>query len=460
MRKKNLTGALSIGVAGLALFAMTACSGDSGAASSTPTASATIAADPALTAMLPDSVKSAGTITVAGSADFAPDNFLDTDGATPIGYNIDMLHAIGDRLGVTIDFTRTDFSGVITGIQANRYEAGISFLDTKARQDAIDMVDVYTVSESFLVKSAYTGDPIPCGLNIGVGAGSAESIIIDSLSQTECVANGKQPFTVSTYPNNPDAQIALTSGREDAVFVATAPAAYSVAQSDGALKVAGDPIGENGFTGIAVTKEQPQLRDAIKAAVQSLIDDGSYAAILDKWGVQGLALKTAQITREPPDECSHHCRAVAPAHRRDRGPTATILNVPPLGRDQDALQPQRLRRPVTAEVIADSAHPLTADARRGAVLGDATVSLDTERLYLLPYGDEPAEDAQTFHADARRLYEEIDTFEIDDSGRTHVLSRLAGIRLLPGWFARRFRVRGQREGRARLLRLWPDVAPW
>ncbi|WP_432988836.1 ABC transporter substrate-binding protein [Dactylosporangium sp. CA-233914] len=256
---------------------------------------AEVAADDSLRALVPSEIAARGTIEVAGSADFPPDNFLDTNEKDVIGYNAEMLDAIAAKLGLKINFTRTKFTGVITGIEAGRFDAGISFLDTKERQKAVDILDTYRVSQSFITLSDYQGDPIPCGKRVGVGAGSAEALIIEDLSKKECVDAGKPAIEPAIYPSNPQAVVALTSQRVDAVFASTAPAAYAVKQAGSALKLFGDPRMAGGYTGIAVAKNKPELRDAMKAALQELMDDGTYRKILEKWNVQGIASDKAVI---------------------------------------------------------------------------------------------------------------------------------------------------------------------
>lgn len=163
------------------------------------------------------------------------------------------------------------------------------------------------------------------------------------------------------------------------------------------------------------------------------------------------------------------------------GPTATIVNTPPLvtsskarrkyGLDDfdeatgrlDAIRPQRLAAPVTVYIEQFSAHPLEMDASElyadpdGFIGADGTFSKAArgpedvavyevelrpdDGLYLLPYmarkrdgsawesGDKEVgasgEFRQTFYPDASRLFEEINRFEVDDEGCAGTLERLA-----------------------------------
>jgi len=283
-------------VAGVTALALTSCASGGTASAPTASASASIAVDKEAASLLPASIADAGSITIGASLDYPPDNFLEDDGKTPTGYMVDMLAAVGKKLGVKIEYSRVDFASVLTGIEGGRYDAGISYLDTKQRQDVVDMVDVYGVAQSFLIMADSKWTGFPCGKKVGVGAGSTEEAILENLSKTECTDKGKQAVDILTFPSNPQSQTAMSSGRVDAVFSATAPAAWAVKDSDGNFKIGGKPFkAASGLTGIAVGRAHEGLAEALQKAVQSLIDDGTYKKILDKWDVAGLAIDASTI---------------------------------------------------------------------------------------------------------------------------------------------------------------------
>lgn len=253
--------------------------------------------DQELVALLPDDIRERGTLVVGASLDYPPDNFMEDDGTTPTGYMVDILQAVADRVGVEIDYQRVDFASVLTGIEAGRYDGGISFLDSKERQEVVNVVGVYGAAQSFLVMDGNDIDIPPCGLKVGVGAGSIEETYLGRMSDDECVAEGKEPIEILTSPSNPQAQTAMSSGRVEAVFGSTAAAAWAVEESDGAFAIAGEPfkLTDSPLTGIAVNKKRMDIAEALQAIVQALIDDGTYESILDEWGVTGIAVDTATL---------------------------------------------------------------------------------------------------------------------------------------------------------------------
>ena len=78
--------------------------------------------DDAIAAMLPDAIKSAGTVRVASGVSFPPMEFFDTDNKTVIGFDADLGAALGQVLGVKFEFQNTNFDGIIGGLNAGRYD--------------------------------------------------------------------------------------------------------------------------------------------------------------------------------------------------------------------------------------------------------------------------------------------------------------------------------------------------
>ncbi|MER7282996.1 asparaginase domain-containing protein [Dactylosporangium sp. NPDC000244] len=110
------------------------------------------------------------------------------------------------------------------------------------------------------------------------------------------------------------------------------------------------------------------------------------------------------------------------------GPTATILNTPPMGADPAALVPQRLGEDVSIEVVDHSGHPI--DEHLNSATGGALrkVTLARGQLVALPLPEGAGPAAQSFFPSAERLYEELDALWTDEAGHTGALGRLARYR--------------------------------
>ena len=93
--------------------------------------------DAALAALVPSDVASDGKIVVGSDASYAPNEFVDTDGTTIIGMDVDLGKAIGQKLGLEVEFQNSAFDGILPGIAAKKYELGMSsFTDNAEREKA------------------------------------------------------------------------------------------------------------------------------------------------------------------------------------------------------------------------------------------------------------------------------------------------------------------------------------
>jgi polar amino acid transport system substrate-binding protein len=250
-------------------------------------ASFSVQADPAIAGQVPADVKSAGSLSVAADATYAPDEFIASDGHTVIGMDADLAKAIAQLMGLTANVQNIPFDSIIPGLAAGKYNLGMSsFTDTKEREQTVDFVTYAQAGESFFV-NADGGPTINslddiCGLKVGAEKGTTEAD--DATAQSKkCTDAGKPAVSVSVFPDENGVNLALSSGRVDAGFADTPPAAYAVKQSDGKFKLTGPSIA-NAPYGIAMSKDSG-LQQPVLAAVKALIADGTYAKIFDYWGL-------------------------------------------------------------------------------------------------------------------------------------------------------------------------------
>jgi polar amino acid transport system substrate-binding protein len=266
------------------------------AAASSPAAAASAAVDPA--SLLPAAIKTAGVLNIATDASYAPNEYFDTDGKTIIGFDVDLGNAIAAKLGLKANFSNVTFDAIIPALAAGKYDLSLSsFTDTKAREATVDFVDYFNAGESLMVPAGnpknVTGPDLSlCGLTVAVEKGTTEESELPALS-AKCTAAGKKAITGLSTDDQNGANLALTSGRADVGSADSPIAAYAVKQLAGKIALAGQ-IYETAPYGIAIPKT-PGLAPAIKAALTAMIADGSYKAVLDKWGDDAGAITTPVI---------------------------------------------------------------------------------------------------------------------------------------------------------------------
>ncbi|TPK86361.1 ABC transporter substrate-binding protein [Mesorhizobium sp. B2-4-17] len=254
--------------------------------------------DPKLNAMLPAKLKDAGMIRVASNVEYPPFEYYDTDNTTIIGLDKDLAEAIGQKLGVKLEFENMSFDAIIPALAAKRYDMAMSAMtDTDERRNKVDFVDYFTSGGGFLVKK---GNPKNvhsladiCGVTAAIDKGTTE--IEDAKKASEdCVKAGKAELNAKVLPGTSKIVLALQSGRADVAMIDTSAGAYISQQHKGAFEVPGTSYAPRPY-GLVLPKDSDELTKVLQATVQALIDEGTYGKILAKWGQEVGAIKQATI---------------------------------------------------------------------------------------------------------------------------------------------------------------------
>lgn len=276
----------------LAGLVSTGCGGGDDTATTTPSAStspsASSAADAALAAKVPEAIKSDGKITVGTDASYAPNEFLDADGKTVKGFEVDLFDAVAAKLGLTVDWQPSTFDTIIPGVTSGKYEIGVSSFTINAdRLKQVNMVSYFSAGTQWATKS---GNPDgvdtdnACGKAIAVQKGTVQ---VDDLTDRskKCTDAGKPAITIDQYQGQDQATASVVSGKDAAMLADSPVGAYAVKQTSGQLELLGD-IYDSAPYGLVVAKDQTDFADAVQGAVAAVIADGSYAAALKTWGVE------------------------------------------------------------------------------------------------------------------------------------------------------------------------------
>lgn len=268
----------------------------SGAAPTTGAAPAT--ADDTLAVTVPAAVSADGKIVFGTDASYPPNEFTDTDGSTIIGLDVDLGTAIAEKLGLEAEFQNSAFPGIIPGIQSTQYELGMSsFTINDERLATVDMVSYFSAGTSLAVAAGNPEGVTPetlCGRAVGVQAGTVQVDDVAARSAT-CTTAGQPAIAVTELAAQTDVTLALSAGNIVAMLADSPVVAYAVSQTSGALEVVGEPYDTAPY-GIVLAKDQGEFGTGIAGAVQALIDDGTYATILEKWSVSNGAIPTSEVS--------------------------------------------------------------------------------------------------------------------------------------------------------------------
>jgi polar amino acid transport system substrate-binding protein len=260
-------------------------------------AAALLAALPAGAQDLPARIKEAGKIIIGTNNNYPPIIFKDPATNELQGVDIELGKAIAKQLGVEVEFQEIAFAQMLPSLQTGRIDmvmAGMS--DTPARRDIADFVDYMKSGAQFYTVTALAGEIKStddlCGKTVGASRSTNWPQQIGEWSDKNCVAKGKPAITVVGTEGSADARTQLKTQRLQAAAQGNETLPYFQKLEPDTYVPIGAAFTES-LVGIPVLKSEPQLRDAVKAAVEKLQADGTYDRILAKYGLQANTLPVA-----------------------------------------------------------------------------------------------------------------------------------------------------------------------
>jgi polar amino acid transport system substrate-binding protein len=202
-------------------------------------------------------------------------------------------------LGIRFEFVNVDFSELLAQLKRRRIDIAMaSMTDNAEREQHADFVNYFQAGTAILVQR---GNPQGisdlknlCGKVVAV---EEATIQVDLLQRTQKSCDAGERIKVRAYGENANALVQLRTGRAVAVLSDYPPAVHiSTDQRTSAhYQLAVSTQYEPSPYGIAVAKDQPELRDVLRDALESVMRSGEYADILQRWGVLTGALKAATI---------------------------------------------------------------------------------------------------------------------------------------------------------------------
>jgi len=249
-----------------------------------------------LSNLLPEDYKKAGFVSVGSQQTVPPIEFRDPQTLVLQGAGVDLLMEAGKRLGVEIRYAQAEYSALIPGIEAKRFDiASGAISDTEEREEKLDFINYMIAGASILIH-AEDNDKYKtlvdfCGKTMATLLGSR--VIMGEVEKVsdQCVADGKGAIEVEQLPSAPDARQQLDLRRVDG-YLGDFPALVYMRQQipDKYEIVGGNYKVVNYITSYGFAKDRTDLRDAFKAALDAMKADGTYDAIMARWDLSGVAL--------------------------------------------------------------------------------------------------------------------------------------------------------------------------
>ncbi|MBU3031070.1 ABC transporter substrate-binding protein [Paracoccus sp. XHP0099] len=246
---------------------------------------------------LAEKVESNGTLTIASGLDYAPMQFVDEKGQ-PAGMNVEMAQAVAKLLGVELEIVTIPFKAQIPALVSERADigwAGYTILPERLEQvDFVGFMSSGTVIVGLPETKDGLADPLSiCGKKVAVANGNAADAVADRLS-ADCEAGGLAAIEKQIFPDQKDTIQALLTGRVDARLDDATSAGYYEATTNGKNVVASDPI-DPAPLGLAIRKGDSAMGEMLSSALNALMADGTYATILEKYGMSAAAVTESVV---------------------------------------------------------------------------------------------------------------------------------------------------------------------
>jgi polar amino acid transport system substrate-binding protein len=220
-------------------------------------------------------IRRVGTLRVGTDATYPPFESIDPASRQVVGFDADLVRAVGNRLGARVEFLVVPFDGILAALRSGKYDAVISALtitDDRARE-VLFSEPYYAAGQSIVVRN---GSPVGAeadlpGRRIGVQLGTTGEREAHKIAGAQVVS----------FDAIGAAFIDLANGRLDAV-IADTPTAALFSADHPEIVLVGAPITRESY-GIAMRMGDLDLKGAVDGAIQALDRDGTVRSLREKW---------------------------------------------------------------------------------------------------------------------------------------------------------------------------------
>ncbi|MFF9372937.1 ABC transporter substrate-binding protein [Streptomyces griseoluteus] len=255
-----------------------------------------------IAAEVPEKIRKRGTLEIVDSSNSAaPLGFHATDNKTVIGVEPDIAYLVAGVLGLKPHLNTVSWENIFVGLDSAKYDVGFSNITvTEERKEKYDFATYREDNLGFATKKGsglkVTGPADLAGRNVAVSSGTnQEKLLVEWSKENEKA--GRRPIHIKYYQDESDTYLALRSGRID-VYVGPNPTAAYHAATTGQTEVVGTYSGAGAtLQGLiaATTKKDSGLAKPLADALNHVIENGTYAKVLKRWGLSDEAVTKSEI---------------------------------------------------------------------------------------------------------------------------------------------------------------------
>jgi polar amino acid transport system substrate-binding protein len=220
-----------------------------------------------------------GVVKVGMNAEYSPMEYVDENGDI-VGFDVDLVKLLAERAGFEYELINTRWDTIFVALAAGDFDiVASSATITEEREETVDFTNPYFNAGQMIAVKADRADEITtpedlAGLKVGVQQGTTGDIYASEQIEGADVVRYDEITMAFQALGTDEVDAVLNDGPVSADYIAKNPELEAV--------LVGIPLTEE-FYGIAVQPDQPELLDAINAALADIIADGSYAELYVKW---------------------------------------------------------------------------------------------------------------------------------------------------------------------------------
>lgn len=224
-------------------------------------------------------IQEAGVMKVGMCPEYPPFETINSSGEIE-GFDADLANAVGEILGVKVEFVNTPYEGLIAGLMNDDFDIIMSGMSPEEADEADKTLNVtdnyYSVAEVILTKDEGIQSKKDLeGKTVGSHSGSTSEYAVNSLEEEGIKVNS------APYNRHSEAFADLQNGNIDAQVVEETWAKEKVTDEDG-IHICEEPISSINVAGVIGSKRD-SFRDAFNDALGELMDNGTYDEIVEKW---------------------------------------------------------------------------------------------------------------------------------------------------------------------------------
>jgi polar amino acid transport system substrate-binding protein len=208
------------------------------------------------------------------------------------GYDIDVINAIADEMGLEVVQEETSFDTIFRDVAQGKFDVAVAASTiTPERERTVDFSDPYYLADQSLLVAE--GSDIGSQEDLGGATVGAQ----DGTTGEAYANDETDAAEVRGYPGGTDAINALRAGQVDAVIV-DSPVAEDAVQKQGGLEIA-EKIVTRELYGFSFAPDNDALREAVNEAIATLKEDGTITELYDKYFPGESPKPVLEATHEP-----------------------------------------------------------------------------------------------------------------------------------------------------------------